>query len=325
MPVLRLAARSVPYEPGDSGFTALLFAVRAGAVDAVGVLLDAGADVNDMLADDDTSALVLAVTTARYDMAEFLLDQGADPNAAAQGWTALHQVAYTRRPNNGLNQIAPVARGGVDSLSLVTKLAAHGADLNARMTQEMTTLYSGRNALNRIGGTPFFLAAARFDLELMRLLVTLGADPLLPNEDGTTPLMVAAGVGMHNLGENPGTPEEVVAAVRLCLELGDDATAVNRLGETPLHGIARTGANAAVQMLVDAGVRLEAKNANGLTAFTIANGRNEGGTFKAWPETAALLRTMMEERGLPVDDARGSATIPGVTGAVETAPDAGRK
>ena len=33
------------------------------------------------------------------------------------------------------------------------------------------------------------------DTELMWVLVQLGADPLTPNEDGTTPLMVAAGVG----------------------------------------------------------------------------------------------------------------------------------
>ena len=312
------------YEVGNSGFTALLFAARAGAMDAVGVLLGAGADVNDTLVDDGTSALVLAVMTARYDMAEFLLDQGADPNAAAQGWTALHQVAYTRRPNKGLNQIAPVARGGVDSLSLVRKLAAHGADLNARMTQEMTTLYSGRNNLNRIGGTPFFLAAVRFDLELMRTLVALGADPLLANVDETTPLMVAAGVGMHNLGANPGTSEEVVEAVTLALELGGVPT-VNLLGETPLHGIARTGANAAVQMLIDAGARLEVKDDRGNTAFNVANGLSDG-LFKAWPETAALLRTMMEARGLPVEDSRGpAATIPGVAGAVETPPDGGRR
>jgi ankyrin repeat protein len=50
----------------------------------------------------------------------------------------------------------------------------------------------GVTALNVIGATPFFMAARGGDTELMRLLVELGADPLLPNEDGTTPLMAAA-------------------------------------------------------------------------------------------------------------------------------------
>ena len=30
---------------------------------------------------------------------------------------------------------------------------------------------------------------------MMRLLVDLGADPKIPNDDGTTPLMAAAGAG----------------------------------------------------------------------------------------------------------------------------------
>jgi uncharacterized protein len=37
----------------------------------------------------------------------------------------------------------------------------------------------------------------------MRLLAELGADPLLTNEDGTTPLMAAAGLGVHSPGEDP--------------------------------------------------------------------------------------------------------------------------
>ena len=91
-------------ELGNRGFTAFTFAARAGAIDAAEVLLEAGASVNETLA-DGTSALVLAVMSARYEMAAFLLDHGADPNAAAQGWTALHQIVWTRRPNRGFNTV----------------------------------------------------------------------------------------------------------------------------------------------------------------------------------------------------------------------------
>lgn len=301
------------YEVGDSGFTALLFAARAGAIDALRVLVERGASVNDATGDDGTSALVLAVMAAQYDTAVALLEAGADPNAAAQGWTALHQVVYTRRPNQGLNAVGPLPRGTVDSMALVRALVAKGADVNARLTKQPSTIYIGRNALDQVGATPFLLAASRFDLELMQLLRSLGADPLAPTADGTTPLMAAAGVGMHNLGENPGTPEEVAAAVKLCLELGNEPKAVNRKGETALHGTAQTGANAAVLMLVAAGTPLEAKDRRGFTALNVASGLNIGGTFKAWPETAILLRSLMTERGIPLDDNRGSdTTLPGV-------------
>ena len=52
-----------------------------------------------------------------------------------------------------------------------------------------------RGAMTRRPFTaPFLLAAQVVDLELMRLLLDLGADPLSTNEDGTTALLAAAGV-----------------------------------------------------------------------------------------------------------------------------------
>ena len=129
---------------------------------------------------------MLAVGSGHFELAAFLLDKGADPNAAAQGWTALHHITWIRKPGTGSNDPAPYGSGEMDSLTLVRKLKAHGADVNARVTRRPN---AGVTALNMIGATPFFLAARGGDAELMRLLVELGADPLLPNEDGTTPLM----------------------------------------------------------------------------------------------------------------------------------------
>ena len=54
--------------------------------------------------------------------------------------------------------------------------------------------------MNTRGATPFFLAARRADLPYMKLLVELGADPLIPNVDGATSLMAAAGLGTHAPG-----------------------------------------------------------------------------------------------------------------------------
>ena len=290
-----------PQEPGDRGFSAFHFAARAGQIDAARALLAAGADVNATLS-DGSSGLVLAVASAKFEMAAFLLDRGADPNAAEQGWTPLHQIAWTRRPNRGLNTVGPVVRGRMDSLSLVEKLVAHGADLQARMTKEIPIIYSGRNRLNRIGATPFLLAAHRVDIELMRLLADLGADPLLPNEDGTTPLMVAAGVGLWFPGESPGTPEAVAEAVTLALELGGDPTTVDANGDTALHGAAYWDSPGAVELLVAAGARLDLKNERGWTPLRIADGVAITAGLHVSPAVADLLRRMRQERGLPVPE-----------------------
>lgn len=293
-------------ELGNRGFTAFTFAARAGAIDAAEVLLEAGADVNETLA-DGTSALVLAVMSARYEMAAFLLDHGADPNAAAQGWAALHQIVWTRRPNRGFNTVFQAPRGGVDSLSLVEKLLAHGADINARVTaRRVPRTVTGRNLLRVTGTTPLFLAAHRVDVDLIRLLLQSGADPLLPNEDGTTPLMAAAGVGLYNPGENPGTAEESAEAVRLCLEAGGDPATVDANGDTALHGAAYWDSPRAVELLLAANpeLDLDVVNNNGWTPLRVADGvMVEAGTALHFgPAVAAQLRALLKERGLPVPD-----------------------
>ena len=100
-------------------FTPFLFAVRGGHLDASRALLDAGVDVNEPLS-DGTSPLVLAVINAHYELAGLLLERGANPNADAQGWTALHQIAWSRRHNAGFNLPGPVQTGNLDSLELVS-------------------------------------------------------------------------------------------------------------------------------------------------------------------------------------------------------------
>jgi ankyrin repeat protein len=286
-------------------FTAFLFAVRGGHIDVARVLLDADADVNATLA-DGTSALTLAAMNAHYELAALLLARGANPRADAQGWTTLHQVVWTRRPNYGYNLPGAVPTGTVDALDFVRILVKHGADVNARQTKEPRD--GNRNMLNRIGATPFLLAAKAVDLPLMRVLLEVGADPRLPNADGTTPLMVAAGVGIWAPGESPGTEEEAIAAVQLLLEVGGGAvTDIDKNGNTALHGaVLRAGSIALVRLLVSQGAKLDVKNVKGWTPLTIADGvEYTPDIFKRYPETASVLRALMKEQGLPVPESAG--------------------
>jgi len=112
-----------------------------------------------------TGSLVLAITNAHFELASLLLDYGADPNADGQGWTALHQIAWTRKPpiQHGLPPAVPTGR--IDSLQLAEKLLQYGANPNARMTKEPAD--GARNVLNRIGSTPFLQAAKLGDVPYM--------------------------------------------------------------------------------------------------------------------------------------------------------------
>ncbi len=284
----------------QSGFMALHFAARAGAFDAVKALLKAGARLSDTTA-DGTGVLVLAIASTHFELADWLLDEGADPNAADQGWTPLHQIAYTRRPNTGVNNPGLVPRDTIDSLTLARKLIARGADTNKAATKNPDVTSVGRKRLTEVGATPFWVAAQTLDLPYMRLLAEHGADVLRANATGDTPLLAASGLVIEKPGESPGSPGEVAEAVKFCLERGADATTVDQDGYTALHGVAVWGSNDAVEMLVAAGARLDVKNKKGQTPWRIAEGAVFEDAVLAQPQTAALLRKLMEERGLRVE------------------------
>jgi ankyrin repeat protein len=175
-------------------FTPLFFAVRSGYKDAVATLLDAGVSPNEKLP-DGVNAVIVAIINAHWELAAYLLDRGADPNSADGGWTALHQVARSRSLTVG-HVPHPTPTGTISSMDLAKKLIAMGANVNARMTRDGMRADGYRTDLNRIGATPYLLAAKGVDHELMRVLLAAGADPMLTNDHGMRPLAVAAGVAL---------------------------------------------------------------------------------------------------------------------------------
>jgi ankyrin repeat protein len=307
--------------PLPSGFTPLSFAVREGRTDVARVLLRAGADVNEAMQPRQTSArgpargtspLILAVENGHFELAAALLESGADPNDQRSGFTALHTLTWVRKPNRGDDESGdppPIGSGNLSSLQLVEELARHGADVNARLKRGP----SGRGVLVRAGSTPFLLACMTADVPLMRALVKLGADPRLPNSQGSTPLMAAAGLGCRAPGEEAGTEDEAVEAVRLALELGNDVNAVDDNGETAVHGAAYKNLPKVVQVLAEEGARVEVwnrRNKQGWTPLSIAEGHRPG-NFKPSPETVDALRRVMVAAGVtpprdaPIEDREG--------------------
>ena len=297
----------------DSGFTPFLFAVREGKIDAVRALLKAGANVNESIETArttakrlgyrgpraGTTALHLAVGNAHYDLAAFLLEKDANPNATEPGYTALHLITNVRKPGGGDNDPPPEGSGTMTSLQMVRTLLKYGANINARMTKKVNL---GLTGLNTAGATAFFLAAKTADADLMRELAKLGADPLIPNEDGSTPLMAAAGLGTRSPGEDAGTESEVIEAMQVALDLGNDIDAVDNNGETAMHGAAYKNLPGAVEFLAAKGARVEVwnkKNKYGWTPLTIAEGYRFG-NFKPSLVTVAAFHKIMQAAGVPI-------------------------
>ena len=346
-----------------AGFTPLLFAVRQGSVPAVRSLVKANANVNDIAkaaaissnstskpASDATSALALAVINAHFEVAGVLVESGADPNVPDARGSILHALAWIRKPGAaGGDQAPPPPTGSLDSLGLAEVLLKHGANPNVRIgwdeipfdrddgeVKSPPNIRVGRDYLSLVGASPFYLAAKNGDVELMRMLVKHGADPLLPTVQNINPLMAAAGLGTW-AGETPGplngTPEvERLEAVKLAMALGNDINAIADFGDvsivgdpielftsypknleqlpedalgdmrwngsTALHGAATSNQQSIIRYLVDNGAKLDARNKLGWTPLMIAEGGQFGATVKEFPEAAALIRTLMRDRGM---------------------------
>lgn len=270
----------------EGGFTPLLYAILVGHQDGVNLLLDAGADVNDR-APDGVTALMLALTKRHEAMALDLLERGADPASAEAGYTALHVAAETGQ------------------LAVARELLARGADPNARMPrpQRLTNAFEvgvlqspGSGRVTRIGSTPFITAAKVADAAMMRVLLAAGADPALTTEDGTTAVMIAAGLGKRAAQEithYQWDETKAIAALGVALDARVDINAANEHGETALHAAAYHNANDVIRFLVTAGARIDATNAARQTPLRVADGHLICcTTFARHEEASRVLREL---------------------------------
>lgn len=289
-------------------FTPLLFAAREGEVATAGLLLAAGADVHDAMA-DGTSALHAATLRGHVGTAILLLEHGANPNDAGPGYTPLHWAAGSWQtelsgPNGIATERDPEWRGlrGVpgDRAGFVRALLDHGADPDARLERIPPRAgYSQLRVEHRVAGvspfpgaTPFLLAAMAADVDVMRVLAEGGADPNLAADDGTTPLMLAAGLGRY-MAETLVTEARSLAAAALAIELGADVDAANETGSTALHGAAHVKSDALVRLLVEHGASLDPVNARGQTPLAVAElSRAGSATTATRSSTGDLLRTL---------------------------------
>jgi ankyrin repeat protein len=302
-----LAAGADPRARLATGFTPMLFAVRGGHTAVVRRLLRAGVDVNEPATPaknvakflrKGASALTTAIENGHFELAALLLDLGADPNDMRSGYTPLHILSWIRKPDRGEDEGDPVPEGSGDlsSEQLIRRLIAKGADPNARLADGP----SGDGRIARKGATPLLMAADTADTAFMRLLVAAGADPTIPNVDGCTPLMAAAGLGTRSAEEEAGTDDEAVEAVTYLLGLGADIDAVSATGDTAMHGAAFANFPKVVKLLAARGAKIDVwnrKDRQGWTPLLIAEGHRFG-NFKPSFETIAAIEEVMRAAGV---------------------------
>jgi ankyrin repeat protein len=304
-----LAAKADFKSPLPSGFTPLLFASREGRIDVVRILLKAGGNINDAIPakrsgprgpKPGTGVLLMAVENGHFELAIELVKAGADPNDQRAGYGALHMISWVRKPSRGDDEEGdppPIGSGKLTSLEFVKEMVAHGAKVNLQSKVGV----SGRGILDKPGATPLLAAASTADVPLVELLVKLGADPLLANSKGTSPLLAATGVGVGAPEEAPAAEPEVLESVKLLLKLGADVNAVDQNGETAMHGAAYRNHPKVVQLLADKGAKITVwnkANKGALTPLVIAEGHRPGLNFRPSPETVAALHRVLLAAGV---------------------------
>jgi uncharacterized protein len=299
---------------GGGGLTSLIFAAREGDTESARYLLDGGAPVNQT-SEYGWTPLLTATNNRHYQLAKLLLDRGADPNIANKGgWTPLYLATDNANIEGG---DYPVPKPDMDHHDFIRILLERGADPHRRVRDNtLTRTIFTMQWFYENGATPFVRAAQSSDIALMRLLLDYGADPFQETENGDTALTASAGIGWVEGVTYERTPQDNVQAVRMLLDLGLDPNHANKEGRTALMGAALKGRSEVVQVLVDRGAKLDTRDGGsrdtdnsvsilaGHTwqAIDYADGLVRVGVQSAIarPETAALIRRLMLDRGMPV-------------------------
>lgn len=278
------------------GLTPLMYAARQGSVDAARALTDLGANLN-ATDPDGMSALVIAIINAHYDVAATLVDTGADANVAdVSGMAAVYAAVDMHTLDPLVNRPAPTGNTLHAAVDLVAKLLTHGANPNATLKGPILARQHnfGDAALGN-GATPLMRAAKNGDVAMMEVLLANGANAAQSMPTKMTPLLFAINPSRRK------SPQDAVAAARLCLDHGADVNATDATGATAIH-LAASSSDDLVRLLVQRGANLNAKDQFGRTPLDVAMGvaggaGGRGGRGGAGPSVRESTATLLRELG----------------------------
>ena len=198
-----------------------------------------------------TDALGLVRPLPRLD----LLDE-RDTRGRTPLWLAVENAAASK---NGVAVLKLLARKGADvDAAAPVKLDQHERDLSDSLLSSCLGTDGASLQKQVVGGcSAFLLATRRGDLHVMRALHELGADVQRADDDGRSPLCVAA--ASHGGSSN--------ATLQLLLSMGVGLEHSDRCGLTALAFACARGNLYAAGMLMEAGAEKMARDFEGSPPF----------------------------------------------------------
>lgn len=203
----------------------------------------------------------------------------------------------------------------VGDRALSLKMIAASPELATRATPIGATRADASHFLEAIarhvyaGDTALHIAAAAYDVAIVRALLDAGADCNAINRRRATPLH-SASVGAP--GSSHWHPDAQSATIALLIDAGADPDAADMDGARPLHRAARTRCGAAVAVLLERGAQVRAVNHSGSTPLHLAvqtTGRGGSGTPDAHAEQAAIIRLLVAHGARSADRDRHGRTV----------------
>jgi ankyrin repeat protein len=301
------------------GLTALLYAAREGCLECARALVEGGADI-DLSGYRGITPVMMALDNFHFDLAAYLVEAGASLNVWDWWGRSPLYVAIDMHTLRAGGRPDLPSTDATSALEVAARMLEKGANPNLQIKLLPPLRERGQDrgcdAMLSTGATALLRAAKTFDVDSLQLLLAHGARLDLPNENGITPLMAAAGYGSVECDIRAyGTPryasedvqQKSIEALTVLLDAGAEIDARTTgggrgkgPGQTALFGAAFWGWDDVVTFLVERGAKIDVADAEGRTPVDAAMGRagghDRGSTIMTFERTAALLEQLCADQ-----------------------------